>query len=556
MNTNNNSNIQSNQVVESKINEQSETMISFISKVKSTFPIERLDLEPEKNYGYCTTGEKRKIVAGIKVIDSTEIKLLFQLANEFDVPLYPISSGKNWGYGTALPVENFCAIVDLSLMNKIIEVNAKMGWVKLQPGVTQLQLRKYLDENSLNFMVPTTGAGPHVSILGNALERGYGITPHKDHFDAVINLEAILPNGETYHSVMKELGGQEIHNNFKWGIGPHLDQLFSQSNFGIVTEATVSLCPKPEQVEVFVFELNSDKELPQAVEAIRTISQKYGNFISGMNLMNQRRVISMKLKYPQHLLKKGELVLDDKVVEQVGLKHKIPKWTGVGAIYGTKGVANAIKTDLKKILSFAHKVKFINTKYVKTIDKIASVIPSFLGGDNIRSLSSSLKSLTDILEGRPSEVALPLAYWRSSDQYNSLSSQNLAKDQCGLIWYSPLVTMEETKINSYIHFVESTCKLFGVEPLITLTSISDKCFDSTVPILFDKKDLAQKINSEQCYQELFNIGQKIGYFPYRVGVNAMEKITSVKAPGWELVSQIKKAIDPNNILAPGRYSRS
>ena len=30
-------------------------------------------------------------------------------------------------------------------------------------------------------MVPTTGAGPHASVLGNACERGYGITPDTDH---------------------------------------------------------------------------------------------------------------------------------------------------------------------------------------------------------------------------------------------------------------------------------------------------------------------------------------------------------------------------------------
>jgi 4-cresol dehydrogenase (hydroxylating) len=92
--------------------------------------------------------------------------------------------------------------------------------VTVEPGVTQQILYDYLERNRLAFLVPATGAGPHCSLVGNALERGYGITPYADHFSAVTAIEAVLPNGRIYRSALSELGGGTVDRAFKWGIGP------------------------------------------------------------------------------------------------------------------------------------------------------------------------------------------------------------------------------------------------------------------------------------------------------------------------------------------------
>ena len=90
-------------------------------------------------------------------------------------------------------------------------------------------------QNNLPFLVPVTGAGPSCSLLGNALERGYGITPHSDHFAAVTALRAVLPSGEIYQSAIAEAGGKDVDYAYKWGVGPYLDGIFTQSSLGIVT---------------------------------------------------------------------------------------------------------------------------------------------------------------------------------------------------------------------------------------------------------------------------------------------------------------------------------
>ena len=51
-----------------------------------------------------------------------EVRAVVRIANELAVPLWPISRGKNFGYGGAAPVLGGSVILDLTRMNRIIEV--------------------------------------------------------------------------------------------------------------------------------------------------------------------------------------------------------------------------------------------------------------------------------------------------------------------------------------------------------------------------------------------------------------------------------------------------
>ena len=158
-------------------------------------------------------------------------------------------------------------------------------------------LAEYLDARGYPFMVPTSGAGPQASILGNALERGFGITPCTDHAAALTSVEAVLPDGSLYRSAFREEGGALVDRSFPWGIGPHLDGLFAQSNFGIVTEGSVALAPRPERVEGIFCALREDADIGQATRAIQGVLRDLGGIVGAINLMNDRRLLSMVEPY-------------------------------------------------------------------------------------------------------------------------------------------------------------------------------------------------------------------------------------------------------------------
>ena len=157
-------------------------------------------------YGIDTTGAQRQIPAALLIKDSASLPLVMRIASCHKVPVYPISTGRNWGYGTSLPARDDCVIIDLGQLQKIIHFDAELGVITLEPGVTQGMLADFLETGNHPFLVPVTGAGPTPSVLSNALERGYGVTPHVDHFGAVTDIEVVLPDGSLYKTALREAG--------------------------------------------------------------------------------------------------------------------------------------------------------------------------------------------------------------------------------------------------------------------------------------------------------------------------------------------------------------
>jgi 4-cresol dehydrogenase (hydroxylating) len=503
-----------------------------------------------QRYGADSSVQGKRIPAALLVKDRAEVGAALEVARRHRVPLYPISTGKNWGYGGASPVRDDCVVLDLSGMNRIIEMDRELGLVTLEPGVTQAQLREYLDLHAPGFMVPTTGAGPNCSLVGNALERGYGITPHTDHFGAVTALEAVLPDGRLYRSALAELGGETVDRAFKWGLGPYLDGLFTQGNIGIVTQMTIALAPRPERVEAFFFGVADDNKLAAAVHAVQGILRAVGSTVGAINLMNARRVLAMTVPYPAGLAG-SDGILPQEVVADIARRNQIRAWMGVGALYGNEKVVRAAGRVVRQFLRpVADRVVFMTPERSAFLGRVARSVP---GLGRIAKLLGVIDRSLAVMEGRPSQVALGLAYWRTKQPLPE-GDLNPARDGSGLIWYSPLVPMRPEAVRQYAAMVQEICSAHGIEPLITLTSLTDRCFDSTVPLLFDRDDAEQLARATACFEALFAAGRRQGWLPYRLGIQSMSQVTGTSSPFWDLVGTIKSSIDPDQLIAPGRYA--
>ena len=170
-----------------------------------------------------------------------------RIANEFRVPLYPISTGRNLGYGGSAPVLSGSVVLDLKRMNRILEVDERNAYALVEPGVSYFDLYRHIQERSSSSgsIAPTPGWG---SVIGNALDHGVGYTmnPYRDHWDGHCGLEVVTGGGELVRTGMGALPGSKTWQHFKYGYGPHLDGMFSQSNFGVVTKMGVWLMPEPE----------------------------------------------------------------------------------------------------------------------------------------------------------------------------------------------------------------------------------------------------------------------------------------------------------------------
>jgi 4-cresol dehydrogenase (hydroxylating) len=506
-------------------------------------------------YGPNTIGIERAIPAAVLPRDAREVQAVVRTARVHGVPLYAVSTGHNWGYGAANPVRDGCVVVDLSGMDRVVEMDSELGLVTVQPGVTQRGLRDYLDRHGQSFLVPVHGGGGECSLIGNALERGYGITPHADHFGALTALEAVLPDGRLYRSALSEIGGERLDRAFKWGFGPYLDGLFTQGNLGIVTQATIALAPVPERIEAFFFSLKREQDLEDGVALLQSVLRRVGGVCGSINLMNAHRMLSMAEPFPSDRVPRGEL-MPETLLAEMASRHGVTPWTGFGALYGSRPVVAAARGVVKRILrGHVSRLIFVTPAKVARLYRLFARRPLNRLA-NLAHLLERVDASMRIIEGTPSDIALPLAYWRSGVLPEAGGDLDPARDGCGLIWYAPLVPMAPGRVRAFVDMVRRLCLEHRIEPLITLTSLSERCFDSTVPLLFDRADVDDVARAQACYDCLLEAGMAEGFVPYRTSVRSMSRFIDPGGAFWSLVSDLKRAVDPGDILSPGRYCPS
>ena len=500
-------------------------------------------------------GGSRPIAAALRPAQTASVQEIVRIAARHRIPLHPVSTGRNWGYGAAVPPADHCVVLDLSMLNRILGVDAELGTATIEPGVTQGQLRAHLDTLGLPFMIPTTGAGPSVGLVGNALERGYGITPHADHFGAVMGLQAVLPDGSLYRPRLSALAGEQVARGYKWGIGPYLDGLFSQSNFGVVTQMTIALAERPPHVEAFYVFLDRQEQLVPALQTLRRLLRSTGGILGGVNLLNGHRLASMACPYPAEAAARGEPL---QAGELAGLlrKHGLGAYLLIGSVYGEAPVARAaVKTILRSFAPCSARRVSLTRGKALLLQRLALRFPRIaarlgFGEDNAARMLSAL----NLMDGIPDDVALRLPYWKSAAPLPDDLTRELLSGERGLIWYSPLVPMVPETVLAFEAMVTRVCLEHGFEPLITLTSLSDRCFDSSVPLLFDARSPEEAGRAQRCYRRLFDAGRALGVVPYRMGSQSFDLLHADDDPGLALGRRLKQLLDPDNIVSPGRYN--
>jgi FAD/FMN-containing dehydrogenase len=208
---------------------------------------EDVDLYRDAYSPFWGEDEERRASAAVAPASVEQVQAVMRIANRFRIPMYPISTGRNLGYGGSAPSYTGSVVLDLKRMNRVLEVNETNAYALVEPGVSYFDLYQYIEERKLKVWldVPDPGWG---SPLGNAMDRGGGYTmpEYRNHFDAHCGMEVVLANGDLLRTGMGALPNSRTWQQYKTGYGPWIDGIFSQSNFGVVTKMGFWLMPQPD----------------------------------------------------------------------------------------------------------------------------------------------------------------------------------------------------------------------------------------------------------------------------------------------------------------------
>ncbi len=504
-----------------------------------------------KEYETATYHTSHSVAAILIPNNKEQLQQIVKIASEHKTPLYPISTGKNWGYGSSVPTSNNCTIVDLGKMNKILDFDQDLAYVTLEPGVTQQQLYNFLKTKNAPLWIDATGSSAQCSIIGNTLERGFGHTPYGDHFANVCGLEVLLANGECLHTGFGRFPNAKASKVYKWGVGAHLDGIFSQSNFGIITKMTIWLMPAPEYTQAFFCSVDKS-DLSQLVDAIRPLRLD-GTIKSAMHVVNDYKAVSAFGQYPWSKVNNITPIPSDWLQEQCKIKN-IGGWNASGALYGTRAeVANArkkLKHALKHIKS--RKVHFIDDRTIKLARLIVKPYKWITGVDLEKALDM-IVPVINLKKGVPSNTFIPSTYWRKKTPSPVADEADPDRDQCGLLWLAPIAPMTGEHAVILEELIVRILTNYGFDPAISMTLLTERCIDSVIAITYDREVEGEEERALECHDTLLKELVDKGYYPYRLSTHAMGQLPKVDDGYYSALAKIKRTLDPENIISPGRY---
>jgi len=192
----------------------------------------------------------------VQALSAEEVSKVMKYAYENNIPVTPRGSGTGL-VGAAVPIKKGI-VIDMSKMNRILELDEENLTVTVEPGVLLMELSKYVEEYDL-FYPPDPGEktatiGGNINTNAGGMRAvKYGVTR-----DFVRGLEVVLPNGN-----IVEFGGKVVKNSSGYSMKDLI--VGSEGTLGIVTKAVLRLLPLPKKAISLLI------PFPTLEHAIRTV---------------------------------------------------------------------------------------------------------------------------------------------------------------------------------------------------------------------------------------------------------------------------------------------
>jgi len=505
-------------------------------------------------YARSTSSSSRRPAAIVKPETRDEVVQLVKIARRCKTPLYPISTGQNWGYGDACAVFEGQVIVDLGRMNRIEQVDAELGYAVIQPGVTQKQLSQHLAANEVPFWIDCTGAGPNSSLIGNILERGFGHSPYGNRFQMTAGMEVVLGTGAVLHTGFGHYARAKTTHLYPYGIGPYLDGMFTQSNFGIVTKLGLWLVPVPESFCPYVVLFAEEKDLLDAIGPLRNL--RLTRILQSVShIGNDLRALASDAPFPRHRLP-AHGRLTPEVRAALRKEAGIGAWSMSGAFYGTHRQVALHKKLLKEALvGVRAKVIFLPGHVLaagRLFARLFGHLGPFRGWEKKIRLGSALAG---IHSGTPTGAFLRACYWRHRGGVPADFSDDidLARDRIGIIWMAPIIPFRREDLALLIREMDALFESFDFDCHVTVNMINERALAAVYTIDYDAEDEGETERGIACYEAGVRRLIALGYPLYRASARGMALLAGSDDGFVGTVEQLKAVLDPEAIIAPGRY---
>ncbi|MBK7115713.1 MAG: FAD-binding oxidoreductase [Proteobacteria bacterium] len=445
--------------------------------------------------------------AAVAPANLEQVQAVMRVANAHRLPLWPISRGKNFGYGGAAPRLPGSLVLDLGRLNRVLEVNEKLGYCVIEPGVTFYDLHEHLTRAgiALEFGVPNFGWG---SPVGNALDRGFSF--RGDHSSSICGMEVVLPDGSVLRTGNGAMPGSAIWATARHGFGPSWDQAFVQANYGVVTKMGLWLHPVPEQVISVQVALDAQDDLGWFVDEVSPLLMRG---VLGGNIAISTATNSVIDSSQRQEWYTGPGALPDSVVTRMMAERGMGWWNGTVRISGHEDTNQA---NLNRLLSA-------------------------MGRHTRREFQVSRASGASQAARGPVVTRLKVLNWFGG--------------RGGHVGFSPVMPASGATVLGQFRRTKARYDEHGIDYNGTFY-LNGRSVTNVNLMLINLDDADHSARTQRLFDVLVSDASAQGYAEYRTHLDYMDAVAASFDFNDHALrrfnERVKDAIDPNGILAPGR----
>ena len=449
-----------------------------------------------------------QVLAILRPDSAQQVADCVRIAAGRKIPVYPVSRGRNWGLGSRVPVVN-AVIIDLGRLERISACDERFGCLTLEPGVTFEQAYSYLAARGSRWFLPVIGGPSDASVIGNCVERGDRIGPWSQPLGGMVSVQVVLADGSLVETGLERYGETPYASLVGAPAGPWLDGLFTQSNFGIVTRATLWLARHPEVLQILSVTVLKGG-LSAFIDALQPLVESLGNGFSSFSLWNGHK-INAKQGSPGY--------------------REANAWFCHGSLYAPSAPMAAALRDLA----------------VRALEDVSQQLQVLDEGS-----TPDLRRLASLFLGKPYDDNTRSLYWRKP---RPIPERDLDpdRDRCGVIWLCPEVPFDGATLAEVVAACEMVLVGSGFDPILGMTATGARTIRVFVSIFYDRDIGGEDERAMRCHDELADRLRAAGIFPFRLGLHSMQMANQATGPCSELIRRLKAGLDPDGILAPGRY---
>lgn len=473
-----------------------------------------------------TDGDEFKGSAVLWPGSTEEVAAIVKIANEYLIPLHAFSAGRNLGYGGSSPMVTGSVLLHMGKrMNKVLEINEKLAYAVVEPGVDYAALKKAIDESGAALMMDPAELD-WGSVVGNTMDHGVGYTPYGDHGMWRCGMEVVLANGDVIRTGMGSMPQSEAWHLYNGSLGPRVESLFEQSNYGICTQMGIQLMPAPEEAVTFAAYFQNESDLDAIMET--TLKLRIGmapiqSVPIVRNIVFDAACVSHRDEWQSD---PGPLTDETlkKMVDGIGTGY----WVVYGTCYGPRWQVENYLEGIKQAYGQIPGSSFETNETTPYVEGEGNRAAELLNARHLLNTGVPNRHSAAVFDWFPNAghfFYAPVSAPSGSDAAKQFSDTKRISDQWG--------------------------KDYLAQFIIGLREMHHICLP-----LYDTTDSASRSETLQMTRDLITAGAEEGYGIYRTHNALAEEVqdtyTFNSHSQRRFTELLKDAIDPNGILNPGK----